>query len=112
MNDAKNADKQILLLHGNILNVFKNFRHNRYITCSYKHPSVWINENIEFRKEFFYGGGLFKMVELKITFLILRNICLSSMIWSQITKIPAMFLYLLFSFQFLIIILADTTGCV
>ena len=42
----KNVDCQVLILNDVILNVFKNFVPNKYITCDDKDP-VWMNENIK-----------------------------------------------------------------
>ena len=44
--DNKNVDSQVLILNDIILNVFRNFVPNKYVTCDDKDP-VWMNENIK-----------------------------------------------------------------
>ena len=44
--DNKNIDSQNLILNDIILNVFRNFVPNKYVTCDDK-DSVWMNENIK-----------------------------------------------------------------
>ena len=42
----KNVDSQGLLLNGIMLNIFRNFVPNRYVTCDDKDPAQ-MNENIK-----------------------------------------------------------------
>ena len=44
--DNKNIDSQNLILNDIILNVFRNFVPNKYVTCDDK-DSVWMNKNIK-----------------------------------------------------------------
>ena len=44
--DDKNVDSQVLLLNDIILNIFRNFVPNRYVTCDDKDP-FWMNEKIK-----------------------------------------------------------------
>ena len=44
--DNKNVDSQVLILNNIILNVFRNFVPNKYVTCDDKDP-VWIKEDIK-----------------------------------------------------------------
>ena len=44
--DNKNVDSQVLILNDIILNVFRNFVPNKYVTCDDK-ERVWINENVK-----------------------------------------------------------------
>ena len=52
----KNINAQVNVLHGTILNIFRNCVPNKFITCGDKEP-VWMNENIKSRiklKNLFY----------------------------------------------------------
>ena len=44
--DNKKVDSQVFLLNDIILNIFRNFVPNKYVTCNDKDP-VWMNENIK-----------------------------------------------------------------
>ena len=44
--DNKNVDSQVLILNDIILNIFRNFVPNKYVTFDDKDP-VWMNENIK-----------------------------------------------------------------
>ena len=44
--DNKNVNSQGLLLNVIVLNIFRNFVSNKYITCDDK-DSIWMNENIK-----------------------------------------------------------------
>ena len=44
--DNKNVDSQVLILNDIILNIFRNFVPNKYVTFDDKYP-VWMNENIK-----------------------------------------------------------------
>ena len=44
--DNKNVDSQVLILNDIILNIFRNFVPNKYVTFDGKDP-VWMNENIK-----------------------------------------------------------------
>ena len=44
--DNKNVDSQVLILNDIILNIFRNFVSNKYVTFDDKDP-VWMNENIK-----------------------------------------------------------------
>ena len=44
--DNKNIDSQVLISYDIILNVFRNFVPNKYVTCDDKDP-VGMNENIK-----------------------------------------------------------------
>ena len=44
--DNKNLDCQVLILNETILNIFRNFVPNNYVSCDDKDP-VWMNESIK-----------------------------------------------------------------
>ena len=44
--DNKNVDSQVLILNDIILNIFRNFVPNKYVTFDDKDPA-WMNENIK-----------------------------------------------------------------
>ena len=44
--DKRNVDSQVLILNDIILNIFRNFVPNKYVTFGDK-DSVWMNENIK-----------------------------------------------------------------
>ena len=46
--DNKNVDSQVLILNDIILNIFRNFVPNKYVTFDDKDP-VWMNENIKLK---------------------------------------------------------------
>ena len=48
--DNKNVDSQVLILNDIILNIFRNFVPNKYVTFDDKDP-VWMNENIKSKIE-------------------------------------------------------------
>ena len=48
--DNKNVDSQVLILNDIILNIFRNFVPDKYVTCDDKDP-VWMNENIKSKIE-------------------------------------------------------------
>ena len=48
--DNKNVDSQVLTLNDIILNIFRNFVPNKYVTFDDKDP-VWMNENIKSKIE-------------------------------------------------------------
>ena len=44
--DSKKVDSQVFLLNDIILNIFRNFVPNEYVTCDDKDP-MWMNETIK-----------------------------------------------------------------
>ena len=44
--DNKNIDSQVHILNDIMLNIFRKFVPNKYVTCDDKNP-VWMNENIK-----------------------------------------------------------------
>ena len=47
----KNTNAQVTVFNESILNIFRNYIPNKYITCDDKDP-VWMNENIKSRIKF------------------------------------------------------------
>ena len=71
--DQKDINAQVVALNETILNVFRNYVPNKYITIDDKDP-VWMNETIKSKikaKNALYKN-IFRMVDLKVTSFILK----------------------------------------
>ena len=74
--DNKNVDSQVLILNDIILNIFRNFVPNKYVTFDDKDP-VWMNENIKskIKAKISFIMNTLRRTGKKLIFVLLKSPC-------------------------------------